>query len=320
MPKNVGYKKVGRNKRNYRKNRKNVKAKQAYKPQAKRNALKMLAPIIENRKFQIISGTDDESPILLNNKETVLIPDVWEKMGREDEFHTFNSQQTSRGFTGNTLFSKILNHQQILEFDYITNIPYPVELEMIMGWFKTPYITTEESAGMVARNPQGVTFNHDMSQYVARKLHNMLEPKFSSIDPKVVKVKFRKTYNIRGQSVDTEGFGGETFDTEVIRKPLRNTFTWRPNRKYHMKPATIQDGTTAGAYKPDDSANVYWTPSPVKNQDLWIPFIYYNFRNFDKFGKRKGDITAQPPEDEWVNDSTAYPRIMHKQTHYFTDL
>lgn len=317
MPKNVGYKKVRRNVRNNQKNRKNVvKAKAAYKPQNKRNVIKMLAPIIEKRKYQLIK---EDTPTLLNSQEMILIPDVWEKMTREDEFHSDPTQLTSRGFTGNTLFSRFLNYQQIIEFDAVSQIPYPVELEQIVGWFKTPYLTTEESAGLVARNNQGVIFNHDMNNFILRKMKNMLNDKFSTIDPKVVKVLHRKVYNVRGQSIDTADGPGTGFETEVIRKPLRNTYTWRPNRKYHMRPATLVDGATASAYKPDDP-NVYWTPSPVKNQDLWIPFVFFRFRNIDKFGKRRGDETLEPPEDPWVPDATAYPHLYHKETHYFTDL
>lgn len=310
-----GKRPVKRNTRRPRKNRKNAK-KRAYAPRRKQAVMKMLAPVVENRKYQLIQ---EDEPILLSNEHTVIVPDVWEKMQREDEYHSIGSQLTSRGFTGNTLFSKIVNHQQIIEFDAVSNIPYPVELEQIVGWFKTPYLTTEESAGLDHRNPQGVVFNHDMSNYIGRKIQNMLQEKFSSLDPKVVKVNFRKRYTIRGQDIDTVSGVPGNFETEVIRKPLRNTFTWKPNRKYHLRPATIADGNTAASYKPDD-AQVYWTPSPVKNQDLWIPFIFYRFLNKDKFGKRRGDTSASPPEDPWVHDATAYPHLFHKQTHYFTDL
>lgn len=307
---------------NKRKTTKRV-SKKPYSSKNKQNVMKMLSPIIEKRKFQLIK---EDSPTLINSQEMVLIPDVWEKMTREDEFHHDPAQLTARGFTGNTLFSRFLNYQQIIEFDAVSQIPYPVELEQLVGWFKTPYLTTEESAGLVARNAQGVVFNHDMNNYILRKIKNMLNDKFSTIDPKVVKVMSRKTYNIRGQSVDTLDGDGDGFLTDVVRKPLRNTYTWKPNRKYHMRPATPADGNTAGSYKPDDP-QVYWTPSPVKNQDLWIPFVFFRFKNIDKFGKRRGNTVGDPnadppipPEPAWVIDNTAYPHLFHKETHYFTDL
>ena len=215
---------------NYKRKNNRRGARKAYAPQNKKNTLKMLSPILENRKYQLIQ---DDNPILLNNEYTVIVPDVWEKMNREDEFHNLSTgtQLTSRGFTGNTLFSKILNHQMILEFNNVTNIPYPVEIEQVVGWFKTPYITEQESAGTVSRNNQGVTFSHNLETYVGNKISEMLVDKFSQLDPKKVKVNFRKKYTIRGQDIDSvSGVPGE-FMTEVIRKPLRNTHTWKPNRK-----------------------------------------------------------------------------------------
>lgn len=293
----------------------------AYKPANKRNVMKMLSPIIEKRKYQLIQ---DDNPILLNSEHTIIVPDVWEKMQREDEFHILDSQLTSRGFTGNTLFSRIVNHQQIIEFDAVNQIPYPVEMEQIVGWFKTPYITQAESLGQDSRNGQGVTYGHNMSVYIGTKIQNMLKDKFSNLDPKVVKINFRKRYNIKGSTIETENHDATGFEMEVIRKPLRNTFTWKPNRKYHMKPACLQDQQTSATYKPDDPS-VYWTPSSLRNQDLWVPFIFYHFRNHDRFGKKRGDTVGNPnqgipPEPEWIEDVNAYPHLFHKQTHYFTDL
>ena len=67
--------------------------------------------------------------------------------------------------------------------------------------------------------------------------------------------------------------------------------------------------------KPDDGSSasggeVFWTPSPNKNGELWIPFWAIRFINFNEFGV--GPTGQQDP--------AAFPVFVQKNTHYFMDV
>ena len=146
----------------------------------------------------------------------------------------------------------------------------------------------------------------------------MLNDRFDTIDKKKCKIKFMRNYHISGKAIQVENSIGllPGADAEVkrecVRTQLRHNFTWKPQRKLHMTPATIYKATDTVnplGFKPDDT-NCFWTPSAIKNEELWIPFVSYKFQNYTAFGVS---------EDAQV-DATANPKLYAKQSHYFLDL
>lgn len=308
MPAKKGYKKNNKRKNNRRGARKTNN----YNSSRKVNVLKMLQPIVENRKYELESS----QAVTLTGQYNITIPDVWEKMQRSDEWQTQDRQLTQQGFTGTTLYSKYLNLQSIVEFDSINHINVPVRISVIQGWFKTPYLTEAQSSGNNPTNAQGVLHSVNMSTFIGNQLQGMLQGRFSNLDKKRVVIKFQKEYDVRGVSIETEdGAGGIDVTTE--RKPLKHYFTWKPNRKYHMRPATsISEELSYATVKPDDP-NAFWTPSSTKNNDLWVPFVFHRFYNSGDFGHTK---TVDETTGQYTLDANLNPKLWLKQAHYFTDI
>lgn len=315
MPKNVGYKKVRGNVRNNQKNRKNAKNKKAYAPRRKQAVVRSLMPLAESRKYVITSPTNESLQTLWR----VVVPNVWERMTREGLQHSYDKQLTSSSFSGNTLFSRYLNVESQIDFDHIRHNQEPVQLTIIQGWWKTPYITQPQSAGdiLATRNAQGVLLDYNPEEYINFQMASMLSDRFDTIDKKKVKVKFKREYEIRGTSIQVINGTGDppgttTIKRECVRKQLKHNFTWKPMRKLHMTPATIYSATDTpnpANFKPDDQ-NCFWTPSAIKNEELWIPFVAYKFKNYTAYGV----------DEEQNVDANANPKLFIKQSHYFLDL
>lgn len=319
MPVRRGYRaKNTRNNRN-RNNKRIVnrrKAVRKYAPKRKQNMVKSLMPIAENRVYALKSPSSEN----MDGQYRVIIPNVWERMDREGRAATYNTQPIQSSFSGNTLFSRYINFQSDIVFDNIRHNQEPVNLVVIQGWWKTPYITQPQSAGdvLTTRNAQGVLLDYNPQEYLQFQIASMLTDRFDTIDKKKVKVKFMKEYHITGKTIQVinkiglpAGSSAEN-KKECVRRTLTHHFSWKPNRKYHMTPATTRstsDAQNPQNYKPDDP-DCFWTPSAIKNEELWIPFICYKFKNYSAFSV---DEEGQP-------DNFATPQLYHKQSHYFLDL
>ena len=193
-----------------------------------------------------------------------------------------------------------------IDFDFIRHNQEPVQLTIIQGWWKTPYITQSQSEGNIitTRNAQGVLLGYNPENYINHQMSLMLSDRFDTIDKKKCKVKFKREYIIRGTTIQVlngtgDPPGTQTVKRECVRKQLKHNSTWKPNRKYHMTPATIYKATDTvnpGNFKPDDT-NCFWTPSAIKNDGLWIPFVSYKFKNYTAFGidaNQNLDASANP--------------------------
>lgn len=292
------------------------KAVKKYAPAQKANIVKSLMPIAESRKYQVRSPTGEN----LQDQWRTIIPNVWERMQREGLAHSYDKQETQNSFSGNTLFSRYLNFESQIEFDTIRHIQEPVQLLVIQGWWKTPYITQPQADGniLTTRNAQGVLLDYNPEQYINFQMASMLNDRFDTIDKKKCKIKFMKEYNIVGKAIQVENSIGllpgadPEVKRECVRTRLRHNFTWKPQRKYHMTPATIYGSTDTpnpSAFKPDDT-NCFWTPSAMKNEELWIPFVSYKFKNYTAFGV----------DEEAAVDANSNPKLYVKQTHYFLDM
>lgn len=318
MPVRRGYRR--KNTRNNNRNNKRIvnrrKAVRKYAPKAKQNIVKQLMPVAESRVSALKSPGSENMDV----QYRVIIPNVWERMDREGRAATYNTQPIQSSFSGNTLFSRYINFQSDIVFDNIRHNQEPVNLVVIQGWWKTPYITEAQSKGdiLTTRNAQGVLLGYKPEDYLQFQIASMLTDRFDTIDKKKVKIKFMKEYHIAGKSIQVvnkiglpPGSAAE-IKREAVRRTLTHHFSWKPNRKYHMTPATIRSATDAQNpvnYKPDDP-DCFWTPSAMKNEELWIPFICYKFKNYTAFGVN---------EDGEV-DANATPQLYHKQSHYFLDL
>jgi hypothetical protein len=292
------------------------KAVKKYAPAQKSNIVKSLMPIAESRKYQVRSPTGEN----LQDMWRTIIPNVWERMMREGEAQTFDTQAISSAFSGNTLFSRYINFESQIEFDTIRHIQEPVQLLVIQGWWKTPYLTEAQSAGdgLADRNTNGVLLGYNPENYINRQLQVMLSDRFDTIDKKKCKIKFMKEYNITGKAIQVENSIGlipgadPEVKRECVRTRLRHNFSWKPQRKLHMTPATIYKATDTPNpvyFKPDDT-NCFWTPSAQKNEELWIPFVAYKFKNYTAFGV----------DEEAAVDANSNPKLYVKQTHYFLDM
>lgn len=314
-------------------NKKRPSTRRVYNKNYKKGTAKILQPIAEGRKVNYIH---DLSPIYLAENLgvenwKVLIPATWLHMYRESFLETLPNSPTSHGFTGNTLFSRYLNQQVKVSFENITHIGIPVSVHVCYGWCKLPYLTPLQSQGSdSATNVNNVLVAHKPELMITRSLANMFQVTFPRVDPKQFKLMYNKEFQVRGQSVSTTSVSGDPDEgnqifSEIIRKQLNYSITWKPNTKYHMRPATTGDGSHGGGpedhLKPDMGApdfnvdlpsdtEAYWTPSAKTNGDLWIPFFAIQIKNAGQYGKN----------NQGGNDITAYPYIYNKDTHYFYDL
>lgn len=329
MPRNVGYRKTRRNPKNPRKNRKNVRKQNPYKASVKKKTVKMLQPIAESRK---LSFTQSLSPRILgptvnNENWYVHVPDTWDHMYRENFLDTLSNQPSSLGFTGKTIFSRYLNMQVKLKFQGIQHYVEPPHLHVVFGWYKIPYQTAFQSTGSTgATNTNGVLVQHSREEAIQRNLALMYNQMFPVTDPKLFKLMYKKEFQVRGDNIEgkdlTDPANVKDF-TQVIRKDIRFNISWKPNTKYHMRPATQGDGNDAAAQplKPDDGKidfNVtppgdntsFWTPSSKANGDLWTPFFAIQLKNANAYGKNEAG----------ENSVTAYPLMFQQNKHYFYDL
>ena len=306
-----------------RNNRKKPVRRNAYKPANKRALVKSMMPLAEGRKTvhthlspKYLASTTDEN-------WQVFIPSSWEHNYRESFLEELDNSPTSQGFTGKTLFSRYINQKLNIYFANIEHINVPVRLEVIAGWCKVPYITPDQSTGNGAqRNLNGVLIRYEPSEMISRELANTYGVEFPVNNPKKFKLKFKRNYMIKGRTIESTGTGGGS-DIDVVRNDIKLKFSWTPNKKYHMTPATLGNGVNVnGQYvKPDDGApnfnsqnpsddNTFWTPSHLNNQDLWIPFTAIQIKNPDSFGRDKmGHVS-----------NSAFPYLVRQDTHYFLDV
>ena len=325
-----------RNTRNPRKNRRNAKGKaiRAYKPRAKQRVARQLAPIAESRKLTFINTTTSRllGPTVDTENWYVHIPETWNNMYRENFLDTLANQPSSQGFTGKTLFSRIINEKVKIRFNSIQHYMTPPMVHVVYGWCKVPYLTPLQSSGNdMAANENGVIINHDRQSMIGRTLAQMYNTMFPTTDPKMFKLMYNKKFQLRGITLAGKDFKDPTAPVTNqlnIRKDLNYNITWKPNTKYHMKPATKGDGSSnpgmpppAIPLKPDDgninfgdavvnNTQAYWTPSSKLNGDLWTPFFAVQITNADTYG-RAADGTP---------DTFAYPYMFQKNNHYFYDL
>jgi len=306
MPRNVGYKRPRRNIKNNRKNRKKpVKRKNPYRARNKRAMAKQIQPIAEGRKLGFINTTSPKylaEVVGLENWQ-VIIPETWRQMYRENFLETLPGQPASQGFTGKTLFSRYLNQQIKIRFTNIKHNSIPCSFHVVYGWCKVPYITALQSQGSdSSTNPNNVLIQHDPSTMIQRLLSKMYSVTFPTTDPKQFKLMYNREFQVRGETITTTSTTqqGQVVTSQCVRKDIDYRITWRPNTKYHMRPATKGDGSDGkpppdNDLKPDDayvayqntgipSTTAYWTPSSKTNGDLWIPFFAVQLKNAGDYG------------------------------------
>ncbi len=289
-----------------KKNTKKPNAKKAYKPRVKRATIKQIMPIAESRKVSFLNTT----PTVIAAEWTVKVPNSWETMMREAAYESTSQQNTSQGFTGRTLFSRFLNQQLRINFEAISHNGNPVEFRVMAGWCKIPYTTASQAGGVTSTNAQGVMNHYNPEAMIHQQLYKQFSGFLPTNDPKKFKLVLNKNYYVKGISIPmAETNSGNKLDYRCVRRELNLKHSWAPNKKYHMIPA--QRDADAGT-KPDDgnAGDVFWTPSPNKNGELWIPFWAIRFRNFNEFGV--GPTGQQ--------DNNAYPVYVQKNTHYFMDV
>ena len=330
MPRRMNNRKNVKRKRPYRKRR--ATTRKVYNKRYKRNTAKILQPIAEGRK---ISFTNTTSPAYLGPIEntenwSVIIPETWLQMYRENYLDSLPKQPSSQGFTGKTLFSRFLNQQVKIKFETIQHNNVPVQMRVCYGWCKMPYLTTLQSLGNDARNHNGVLIQHDPKTFIGKSLANMYNVTFPVTNPKQFKMLYNKQFQVRGQNLQAKATpagsppGTAAVSTPItIRKDINYKVSWRPNTKYHMTSATRGAGVDGNndPIKPDTGSATYattaigndtafWTPSSKNNGDLWIPFFAMQIQNTDSFGHLENG----------QGNFTAYPYHLHKNTHYFYDL
>jgi hypothetical protein len=305
-----------------RKNKRRGARKAPYKPRAKRTTAKMLQPIAEGRKVPFIN---DSSLIKITGPSShegwqVFIPETWNSMYRESFLETLSGAPTSKGFTGNTLFSRYLTQQIRIKFDQVYHIGVPANFHIVWGWSKIPYITPEQAIGATAStNTHNVLIEHDRKEFIANSLAIMYNQMFPTTNRKQFALKYNKQFQVRGESVNTP-----RLEASQVRKDLTYHLKWAPNTKYHMRPATSGNGNDSagnpvgadqgtpafsGPTGPLNTAS-YWTPSSKNNGDLWVPFFAIQLQNPTMFGKDK----------DGMSDTNAYPTMYQKNTHYFYDI
>ena len=243
-------------------------------------------------------------------------------MYRENFLELTPQAPTSKGFTGNTLFSRFLTQQIRIKMDQIYHIGVPPQFHVVWGWSKLPYITAPQAIGTGQTNTNNVLISHDREEQIASSLAQMYNQMFPTTNRKQFDLKYNKMFQVNGLSINTPGL-----PASQLRRDLIYRLKWSPNTKYHMRPATSGDGNDDSmppvALKPDDGDintafgpnNVdqytsFWTPSSKNNGDLWTPFFAIQLRNPSQFGKDK----------EGGADTNAYPVLYQKNTHYFYDL
>ena len=84
--------------------------------------VKQLMPIAESRKYVIKSPTNEN----LVDMWRTIVPNVWERMNREGLAQTYDKQTISSAFSGNTIFSRYLNLESQIDFDFIRHNQEPV--------------------------------------------------------------------------------------------------------------------------------------------------------------------------------------------------
>jgi hypothetical protein len=306
-----------------KRNNKKVTTRKAYNKNYKKQTAKMIQPIAEGRKVNFINTTSPNylAPTLSTENWQVIVPETWKQMYRENFLDTLDRQPSSLGFTGKSLFSRYINQQVKIKFDSIKHYTFPPRFHVVYGWCKIPYITALQSQGSdSATNLNNVLIQHDPDLMIQRALAQMYNVTFPTTDPKQFKLMYNREFQVRGEDMSNGNI------TEVIRKDLDYRISWRPNTKYHMRPATMGDGSNGNPppgndLSPDDgyaafqtnsipTTTAYWTPSSKTNGDLWIPFFGVQVKNAENFGR----------DDKGNVDPTAYPYHLHKNTHYFYDL
>lgn len=325
-------KKNGKNAK--RKTTKRTTTRKAYNPTTKKNTSKMLQPIAEGRKltFSNISSARFLGPDISVENWAVHVPDTWNHMYRENFLDSLPNQPSSKGFTGKTLFSRFLNQQIKIRFNTLNHYTQPVMCHVIYGWCKVPYLTQLQSSGSdSASNPNGVLIQHDRKTMIARLLSQMYNVMFPVTDPKQVKLMYNKKFQVRGETLEgldvTTDPTNPTPSTQTIRKDLDYSITWKPNTKYHMRPATSGDGSNGDPdpakddLQPDagnsnfltaqpPNTTSYWTPSAKNNGDLWTPFFAIQITNASQYGRGPdGNTSIQ-----------AYPYMFQQNKHYFYDM
>lgn len=274
---------------------------------------KALQPIAEGRQISF-AGAD---LLPLNSEWHVTIPNSWEMLAREGALETQPEQLTSRGFTGNTLFSRYINQHFQINFEKIAHIATPVQMRVLYGWAKLPYSTQFQAVGSTAVNAQGVLTSYNPEDFISLTLENQFSGHLPVNDPKKFKLMYNKEHYVKGLTIAglTDKLGTPTLNTSCMRRELNFHPQWKPQRKYHMMSATKVTGSAAEDPKPDDyfptgmDAQAFWTPSNTK-QELWYPFLAVRFENWDSFGYNALGST----------DANAFPEYVQKNTHYFYDL
>ena len=309
-----------RNNRNYRKKRPvrkkaPARRKNAYKPAQKRATIKQIMPMAEGRK----RNWNNFDERYLAEEWTVQVPNSWEVCARENAYEGTNYQNTASGFTGNTLFCRYINEHVKVNLESIKYNAQPVILRIMYGWCKAPYQQPLLAEGNAARkNANGVAYVWNLETFVKQKLAEVFTGPMPVNDPKVFKLFSNKEYYIGGKTISTTIPNSDPTKAPVavdqtLRKEINFYPKWAPQKKYHMTPVQFGVSTTV---KPDDydftnyKDGAYWTPDPNKNEDLWTPFFAIRFRNVSEFGIDPSGATS----------TTAYPKIISKNTTYFLDL
>lgn len=280
----------------------------------KKALARALQPVAEGRSMSFISPTQVD----LATEWHVTIPNSWEMMPREGALETQPEQLTSKGFTGNTLFSRYINQHFQINFEKISHIATPVDMRVMFGWAKIPYATQFQAVGATAVNTQGVLTSYNPEEFIQLELEKQYSGFLPTNDPKKFKLMYNRTHYIKGSQttglISKVGVPG-VLPARTQRKELNFKPTWKPQRKYHMMSATKVTGSSALGVKPDDyfptgmDAQGFWTPSNTK-QELWFPFLAVRFLNYNDYGYNSAGET----------DTEAYPAFVQKNTHYFYDL
>ena len=231
----------------------NKKRNRPYKAANKRRVAKMVQPIAEGRKLTFTNTTSAKflGEDLGVENWNVVVPNTWNNMYRENFLDTLANQPSSRGFTGKTLFSRFLNQQIKIRFDNINHYTTPVMVHVCYGYCKVPYLTQLQSSGSdSASNVNGVLIEHDRTTLITRLLSQMYNKMFPVTDPKQFKMMYNKKFQVRGETLEGLEFSdpADPKDTiQTIRKDLDYNITWKPNTKYHMRPATRGDGSDSAS-------------------------------------------------------------------------
>ena len=302
-----------KNNKNNKNKKNNFNKKKVYKRNYRKQTAKMLQPIAEGRKYTL----QTTAPYKCAQEWNIIVPDAWEKMVREDALATRPRQNTSNGFSGNTLFSRYLNMHVRMNFDNIAHYSNPVRFTVLAGWAKLPYTTQFQAVGAEDLNDQGVLVAYNPTHFIHEQLEDIWSSFLPVNDPKRFKLKIHRTYYIKGTQGDAMVYNPTKQEMDEVvhinRKELDFYPKWSPQKKYHMMSATSLAGSSAEDVKPDDffEANQgFWTPSNTKNEGLWYPFFAIRMLNSGDYGRNTdGDV-----------DTNAYPTLVWKNTHYFYDM